>query len=92
MADIDQAAEGWAKVREFRNHMAHVPYAARHQRELAIPLFKEIDEAYQNGELPSGLATIWQANRQALMQAGQRLIEFADQWDADFPILKTRPE
>ncbi len=91
MADIDVHAEWWEKMRTLRNHLAHVPYAARHQREIALPLFQELDAAYQAGTLPADLRDLWAQHRQSLVDAGQAAREFADGWDADFPVLRTRP-
>ena len=92
MADIDSQAEWWEKMQTLRNHLAHIPYAARHQSEIAVPLFLEIDTAYKAGELPAGLRDLWAQCRQALIDAGQAAIGFADGWDTDFPVVKTKPE
>ena len=86
--DIDNHSEWLDKMRRLRNILAHVPYAARHQRELATPLFQEIDAAV----LPLGLAELWAEHREALLSAGSSAQNFADQWDADYPVIKTRPE
>ena len=92
MPDIDSHADWWDKMRTLRNHLAHIPYAARHQVSVAQPLFEEIDAACQTEELPADLKARWAQYGDMLIQAGQAAKAFADKWDADFPVLEARPE
>lgn len=90
--DFDSRQKWLSRMIELRNMVAHIPYAARHQRELAVPIYQEIEQAYQNGLLPDDLAALWEKHRQTLIDADQRALDFADSWDADFSLVKTRPE
>ena len=92
MADtIDGYSEWIEKLKMLRSHLAHVPYAARHQAEISKPLALEIEAAYQADALPDGIRALWEAHRLTANQALARAVDFADLWDADFPVFETRP-
>ena len=90
--DIDRQADWIEKLRTLRNQLAHIPYAGRHQESIARPLAEEIEAASKAGQLPPGIKELWAEHRLAINQALTRATQTADQWDADFPVLKTRPE
>ena len=90
--EIDLHAEWIEKLQALRNHLAHVPYAARHQESLARPIAEETEAAFQADELPSGIKELWAQHRQTVNRALNSAVALADQWDVDYPILKTRPE
>jgi len=92
MADTMDIYNEWlAKMLRLRNALAHIPYAARHQKEQATPLFMEIDAAANAGDLPDGLLALWQQHRSTLIAAGTAAQDFADTFDAAYPVVATRP-
>ena len=88
---IDAHAEWSSKLQTLRAHLAHIPYAARHQESIARPLAEELEAAYQAQELPEGIAALWEEHRLTVNEALARATDIATQWDADFPVFETRP-
>lgn len=88
---IDAHVEWIGKLQHLRVTLAHIPYAARHQESIARPLAEEMESAYLADALPESIAALWDQYRASVNQALTRAVEQADVWDAEFPVLATRP-
>ena len=90
MAEMDSAERHLtyeARVRTAVHQIAHVPYAARRQAEIAEQLVAEID-ALEKGEEEE---KDWESKRAALLPAVAEARQFAADWDGALPGLRARP-
>lgn len=84
-----ERAEAEQLLTRLQMMLAHIPAACRHQVGVGTELFQQINALAQAGQLPADLAAIWQTHRQTLLDAGAAANDFADGWNAAYPIVRS---
>lgn len=85
--EIKDEAKGMARLRALQAALAHVPDAARHQKVEAETLAEAIEADCQADTLPPRTKALWQTHRVTINQALTAAATFADDWDAQYPIV-----